>query len=218
MHTKINETEMEPGYGLVDRLLILITGGLGVVIAAALLLFALWGMGAVLVVADTLKSMDAVVALSGGSMDRVDEAAKMYKEGYARRVVFTETTSQVASLGASYTKLYKTEAISLGVPDRDILVTSKPASSTYDEAKAVLSLMNDQGFNSMIVVTDPYHSFRTRLIFREVFRGSGKSIRVRPSSGHWYRSTTWWLSAQGWEATLTEYIKLAGFLVGFRGD
>jgi uncharacterized SAM-binding protein YcdF (DUF218 family) len=78
--------------------------------------------------------------------------------------------------------------------------------------------MNDQGFNSMIVVTDPYHSFRTRLIFREVFRGSGKSIRVRPSSGHWYRSTTWWLSAQGWEATLTEYIKLAGFLVGFRGD
>ncbi len=218
MQMRIDETGMEPRYGLIDRLLIFVTAGLGVVIAAALLIFALWGAGAVLVITDPLKPMDAVVALSGGSMDRVDEAAKMYKEGYARRVVFTETTSQVASLGASYTKLYKTEAISLGVPDRDILVTSKPASSTYDEAKAVLRLMNDQGFNSMIVVTDPYHSFRTRLVFREVFRDSGKSIRVRPSSGHWYRSTSWWLSAQGWEATLTEYIKLAGFLVGFRGD
>ncbi|MHC1784087.1 MAG: hypothetical protein AB9891_15260 [Anaerolineaceae bacterium] len=61
-------------------------------------------------------------------------------------------------------------------------------------------------------MTDSYHSFRTRLQFRDVFSDTDIKVLVRPVRGSWYRSTTWWLSPQGWEATLLEYFKLAAFV------
>jgi uncharacterized SAM-binding protein YcdF (DUF218 family) len=70
-------------------------------------------------------------------------------------------------------------------------------------------------FSNLIVVTDPYHTFRTRLIFRSVFRGSGIKVMVHPISGHWYDSATWFLTPSGWRDTLFEYFKTIGFFLGF---
>jgi uncharacterized SAM-binding protein YcdF (DUF218 family) len=66
----------------------------------------------------------------------------------------------------------------------------------------------------VIVVTDPFHTQRTRMIFREVFDGSGRSVRVHPVPGHWYRSGTWFLSVAGWGNTLREYAKMTGYMLG----
>lgn len=74
--------------------------------------------------------------------------------------------------------------------------------------------MEKHQYQSVIVVTEPYHTQRARMIFRDVFRGSGKVVCVHPVLSHWYRSGTWFLSLDGWQLTINEYVKMAGYLTG----
>lgn len=171
--------------------------------------------GAFLIVADPLKHVDALVVLSGGDTDRVVEAAKLMKAGYARVLVITETGESQGEISPPSASLRR-EAIRLGVSADAILVTGQPASSTTEEAEAVLVLMEKRGFTSCIVVTDPFHSRRTRLVFRDTLHGRGISVRIHPVAGHWYRSSDWFFSREGWTITISEYAKLIGFVLGYR--
>lgn len=187
---------------------------LGLVIAY----FALWALGAFLVIADPQKNVDAAVALSGGNLDRVQEAARLYNEQIVRWVILTETGEEVPELGEQYFILRKNEALKMGVPGDAILVTDHTVTSTLDEAQAVRELLQKTGLSSCIVITDPFHSFRTRLIFRDEFDETGLTVRIRPVRGHWYRSNTWMFSRAGWEATMLEYAKLFGYFLGIKDD
>jgi uncharacterized SAM-binding protein YcdF (DUF218 family) len=108
------------------------------------------------------------------------------------------------------------QVIYAGVPAEYIITTQGRSSSTADEALAVRQTMEKLGLKSCIVVTDPYHTMRTRLIFHREFRGSGIRVRVHPVSEHWYRADRWFLSWRGWQTTLLEYVKLIAYLVGIR--
>lgn len=187
--------------------------GTALFLGLIVLYFGFWAAGAFLVIADPVKESDAAVALSGGELDRVHEAANLYLEQTVNTLILTETGKEIPELGSKYITLLKGEALRMGVPGNAILVTERKVSSTQDEARAVRELMEKSDLSSCIVVTDPYHSFRTRLIFRSEFKGSGLSVRVHPVSGSWYRSNTWWLSAAGWEATVSEYIKLGAYFL-----
>ena len=174
----------------------------------------LWAMGGVLIIADPLGEADAVVDLSGGDLDRIEEAALLFEEKYVKTLIITETGKKLPDIGTSYSTLLKGEARRLGVPDGAILITDLEANSTQEEAVAIRELMKKSELKSCIVVTDPFHSLRTRLIFRKEFQGSDLSVRVRPVRGHWYKSNTWWQSNAGWNATILEYIKLLSNILG----
>lgn len=195
-------------------------GGLALLMLAAFVLeFILTAIGGILIIADPLKKADAVVVLSGGSdLSRMQEAARLYKDKYADMFILTETGQELRNFNESATFYFQLQAMDMGVPSGAILITEQHASSTYEEAKAVRKLLEQRQFKSCIVVTDPFHTFRTRLIFREVFQDSGITVRVRPVRGHWYRSTTWWTTAEGREATIQEYIKIFGYFLGVKGN
>ena len=215
-----NNTE-EPR-GCLNTFLTFLSGALGICLVLLLLFIGcyitFWAAGGILIIADPLEKADAVAALSGGNIDRVEYAAELMHEKYASLLILTETGENVPELGRSYTTLLRTEAIRLGVPNTAILFTKEPASSTYEEAIAIEQLMHENNIKSIIVVTDAYHSFRTKLIFREVFKGSDKHAIVRPVSGQWYQSKTWWLNPRGWQATINEYTKLFAYMLGVKSD
>lgn len=192
-------------------LLLLFLAGLAILLETALL-----AIGGFLIIADPLEKAQAVAVLSGGGMPRMEEAARLYQEGYAQIYILTETGESLAGYNIDYIEQLKLEAIHLGIPPTAIRVTEQHADSTYDEAVALRQLMEREFINSCLVITDPFHTMRTRLIFRDVFRGSDKKIIVRPVSGHWYRSSTWWATAQGREATIEEYIKLFAYWFGIK--
>ena len=171
--------------------------------------------GAVLIIADPLEKADAVVVLSGGN-ERLPEAARLMRERYGEWLVLTETGE--IRPGVFGSDDLRAEANSLGIPSSSILITERTVTSTRDEAVAVLPLMQERNLGSCIVVTDPFHTLRTRVIFRDIFRGSGKEIIVSPVPASWYRSRDWFLSARGWQYTLQEYFKLTLYLLGFRLD
>jgi uncharacterized SAM-binding protein YcdF (DUF218 family) len=172
-------------------------------------------VGGVLIIADPIREVDTIIVLSGGGdLSRVGEGALLYNEKLAPWLVFTETDPLNGELISDTMALLKEEARSLGVPDSAILITPGHAESTLDEARQSLQLMQTNGFTGCIVVTDPFHTLRTRLIFRDVYRKSGITVSVRPVRNHWYRSTTWWASVEGRQATLNEYLKIAAYLLG----
>lgn len=189
-----------------------------VISACGILVFGelvLRGMGALLVTADPLEPADAAVILSGGDNTRIDEAARLYQEQWMDFVILTETGVSVPEWNTDYTNLIRFTAIQKGIPASALLVSEQHVNSTSDEARATLKLMNQRGFHTLIVITDPYHTFRTRLIFQEIFPMESVRVIVHPVRNHWYQSNGWWLSIDGWKVTLLEYIKLSAYLLGF---
>ncbi|MBE0699158.1 MAG: YdcF family protein [Anaerolineaceae bacterium] len=185
----------------------------GFLAGLALLYLLLRGAGAFLITGDPLERGDAVVVLGGGGEQRVVEAVRLVQERYGLWLIVTEPGEVVPGEGPG-SEVFRWVAILEGISPDVILITTKTARNTYEEAEAVLDTMRKHKLNSIIVVTDPFHTQRTRLIFKSVFTGSGLTVRIHPIPGHWYRSTTWFLSLEGWGNTLREYVKLFSFFTG----
>ncbi len=189
-------------------------------VAAVLLPFLLvlgYGMlrwlGAFLIVADPLQPSDAVVVLSGGALDRLDTAVAVIADGNARYLILTNTDER-ADNGRKTTDYLFSEATRRGISVPQIDITDLTVSTTADEAAAVRDLMQERGWQRCVVVTDPYHSRRTRFLFHQAFQGTGLEARVVPVKGSWYRSSSWFLSRDGWETTMREWGKLLAAWLG----
>jgi len=178
--------------------------------------FWLPAIGGFLIVADPLRPADAVVALSGGGRGRAVYAAQLFNQGYAGWFIATSMKLEVPGVRVSYGELVRQEAIWQGVPEEHILIAPGVAETTYHEAVAVRQLALERGLRSLIVVTDPYHTRRARMTFRDVFRGTDVAVIVRPVNAHWYKADSWWQSQNGLRETWTEYVKLALYGVGYR--
>lgn len=178
----------------------------------------LWAMGGFLVVGDPIQRSDAVVLLSGGDDERLGEAVRIYEAGLAGHLLITETGTIPEGGGPRASTLLQRQAEAAGIPGDAIWTTLGKSSSTQDEAEAVRAFSDQRSLDAIIVVTDPYHTRRTQWVFKSVFSDSETRVLVRPVRGHWYQSATWFLSLSGWRVTLTEYLKLAGTLVGISGD
>jgi uncharacterized SAM-binding protein YcdF (DUF218 family) len=172
--------------------------------------------GRFLVVADPLQPADAVVPLGGGGVGRVAQAAALLDEGYATWLVATNAEIDLPGIRSSHSDLIRQEAQWQGVPPERILVAPGVVETTYEEALAVRALAQEQGWRSLLVVTDPYHTRRARLTFRAVLRGTGTTVAVRPVENAQYDPEAWWQSVDGLRETWTEYAKLALYLLGYR--
>lgn len=178
----------------------------------------LWAMGGFLVVGDALQPADAVVLLSGGDKARLGEAVQIYRDGLAGHLLITETGTIPEGGGPRASALLQRQAEAQGVAAGNIWSTLGRSTSTRDEAQAVRDFCEQKGLKSILIVTDPYHTRRTQLIFQAAFSGSEIQVRVRPVRNHWYRSMTWFFKPEGWRVTLTEYAKLAALMLGIQGD
>ncbi len=195
---------------------------LGVFLFVVALIFFGWLalrlIGAFIVVSDPLHETGAIVVLSGGEPDRLVEAARLYSEGYSRKLIVTQTNMDAID-PESQKAIWKIQrAVELGIPKEEVLITQEIVNSTYGEAVQVLYLMQHYGISSCIVVTDPYHSRRTKAIFNDVFNGSGLSVSIWSVPDHWYTAATWFESGAGWRITFSEVFKLIGFWLGVRGN
>ena len=135
------------------------------------------------------------------------------KKTIRRCIILTETGAVLKGYDAQYSSEQRLTLIDADIPSTAIQVIGKHAASTREEAKLVRTLVANTDIHSLIVVTDPYHTLRTRLIWKDVFRDSGIKIIVRPARGSWYKSTSWWMSTAGWKNTINEYAKLAAYVV-----
>jgi uncharacterized SAM-binding protein YcdF (DUF218 family) len=169
-----------------------------------------------LIIADELVPAQAIVMLSGGDESRMDEVLDLYNEHYGRVIVLTETGRQLENFDVLHSDDMRIQLMNNGVPSGNILITDVNVNSTLDEAYAIKELLTNQQYSSAIIVTDPYHTRRTALVFHNAFAESVIKLIFRPVRGSWFNSRTWFLSLKGWQYTILEYLKLFGYYMGIR--
>ena len=193
-------------------------GVIGVVILlAAAVVFgylALRGAGAFLIIADELEPASAIVIMGGGGEPRMREALELYRDKLARVIILTETGEYVEEYDYLQSFDIRIQLMNNGIPAGNILITESEVSSTLEEARAVLKVLQTWQMNSAIIVTDPYHTKRTSIIFNDVFADEEIKLFFQPVTPSWYNSRTWFLSKDGWKFTVLEYAKLGAYFLG----
>jgi uncharacterized SAM-binding protein YcdF (DUF218 family) len=166
---------------------------------------ALLGSGKFLITGDRVQKVGAIVVLSGDEGARVREASKIYLAGMADYVIITKSDHEDIQENRTYSEKMMRIAINEGVASDSILFTNQEAGDTIGEAREVLEVCNQRKINSILVVTDPFHTRRTKIIFTNIFEDSEITTSVHGISDHWYKAGTWFLTPDGWRKTIEEY-------------
>ncbi len=189
--------------------------------AAAFLPYA----GRFLVVNDPLERADVVFALAGSRVERWLEAADLYREGWAPRIVLSPGRTEAAAvrlreLGVRFpsdTDLVRDALIQLGVPAAAIIILPHDVDNTAQEAAAIRPIVQREAWKALIVVTSDYHARRTRLAFRREFGGTGVRVSVRTTRHGTATPSRWWTRRGDIRFVLSELQKLVLYRLGLRG-
>ena len=153
---------------------------------------------------DDLKPVDAIVVLSGEENERVEYAAYLFREGWAKkdRIIMS---GGPAVWKYSWASLMKEHAEYLGIPGKNILLEDK-SRTTEENARFTKEILRKNGYKSIILVTSSYHSGRAAIIFQKVL---GKEIKVlsAPVEDSWFRFSDWWKRRRDRAAVFNEYSK-----------
>jgi uncharacterized SAM-binding protein YcdF (DUF218 family) len=139
-------------------------------------------LGDALISVDPLEKADYIVVL-GGSNERAVEAANLYRQGWAPKVIVSSLNHSVGGL-ADVVEAY-------GVPSENILIDgATKRTATHPETVAQLSGV-DKKTDRFIILTSPYHTSRSRACFQ---RGGYEHIIMRSPDwrvGGRFRSGGW---------------------------
>lgn len=186
--------------------------------------FAAWGGAKFLIKEAALDNADAIVVLSGSAMyrERAHEAARLFLEGRAPRILLTNDNHQGAWSTAQQRNMFYYERSveelrKSGVPPQSIEVIMQPVTSTYDEAQLIRDYTRQHGVRSILIVTSAYHSRRALWVFSKVLRDAGVQIGLDavPPGQQSPPPETWWLTLRGWKLVPTEYVKMVYYLIRY---
>lgn len=216
-----------PAAGTKKKLLpgCLLWGGLAVVLLLGMLYFLrrpiLTGVADGLIVNDALLPADIIFLLNGDFNTRPVEAAELYEEGLAPRVVIARAESGMAvklGLIPNETDISVGVMKRLGVPAEAITILPAPGgvTSTFDEAKVLRDYVEENQVSRIILVTSEFHSRRAKWIFERELRGLPLSLEMAAVPYATFDRTNWWTNENGLITLNNEYIKLVFYYVKYR--
>ena len=177
--------------------------------------------GAWLVKESVPAHADAMVILMGNFPERVLQAADLYSDGRADRILIVEE-----SMGAyrgleergvsiiSKTTQAKESCIALGIPAEKITILPGDARSTLTEAVIVGRYLHDNpGIDSLILVSSPYHLRRAGLIFSKALDELERDVWLGSSPSRYadYNAEKWWRQKEDIQHVLSEILKIFSF-------
>lgn len=176
----------------------------GLILLLGLIVF--FGLGFYLSPQSKLAKADVIVAVSGGdTVARTEEATKLYKAGYAPRIIFAGAALDPES--PSNAEAMARIATRAGVPADDIELEEN-SMDTRQNAAEVARIINQDQYKSVILVTSPYHQRRTYTLFRRAL-GEDFEIINHSSVDHDWRRSNWWATDYSRSLTISEAQKTA---------
>lgn len=153
---------------------------------------------------DKPENSDAIIILGGGDQGRVEEAASLYKSGYADKVIITPvakryTTDELVTIIRHY-----------GIDEEDIII-DETSTSTYTNALRTIEIMDEYNFESALVVTNDYHVKRSKLIF-ERLNDDSKSFKYISATN--LEGEKWYERENAVSHWFGELIKVWGYRLG----
>jgi uncharacterized SAM-binding protein YcdF (DUF218 family) len=167
-----------------------------------------------LIHSDPLQRADVIMVLAP-FLDRIVEAATLYRQGYAPAVIIAPEARGISEqelidrgvIQGSEARR-RDALIALGVPRDAIVILDGQTDSTADEARLFAEWASRHPITRAIVVTSPPHTYRSRLTFLRAVENLGVDIVVHPSSRHPFNGDTWWRNRRTLRDGLIEWQKL----------
>ena len=143
-------------------------------------LYQVWSTGR----GDQARPVDAIVVMGAAQYDgdpspqlaaRLDHVAELWPQGLAPLVVVTggnQPGDRFTEAEASANYL-----VERGVP-ADAIVQETTGHDTYESLRGAADLLTERGLSRVLIVTDPYHSLRSRLTAED----AGLTAYVSPTT------------------------------------
>ena len=151
------------------------------------------------VVNTATKGADAILMLAGSLGTRVGKTIELYKEEYAP-AIWTVTPYERKT---KYPQILKEKNALLaeilafeGIDKMYILPSLKQgATSTFDEAYDLAFYLKSNPIERLIIVTDGFHTLRSKIAFEKVFAKMGISTQLEfaPSFAEDFSLSRWYL-------------------------
>lgn len=169
--------------------------------------------GRYLVYSDPVEPVDVIAVLSGNDESRVREAAELYHQGIAYNIILSKTSQTFGEYKQPYTMLQEEMLHDLDIPGGAVYIAEVTAKNTGQEASGIKKRMYDLGYSGVMVVTDAWHTRRVKMIFEQSFRNTGFKVLVHPVPDSGYNKYLWWLTPDGWSKTVSEYVRILGYII-----
>lgn len=173
-------------------------------------------IGRFLVLDDKPERSQAVVVLSTGIeyYPRLIEAAALFREGYAEKIVIngnrkSEALRELERKGFVeccpwYENSLRVLSL-LGVPrEKVIAISAEDAYDTVSEAEAVGTELLKQRMARIIITTSKFHTRRARYIWEKRFPREF-TLRAVPARNDPYSADSWWKEGRQIRWVLAEY-------------
>lgn len=157
-----------------------------------------------------MAKVEVMFVLSGNAEDRGREAAKLYKEGWAERIVCTGEEDAIPvhwpddwlSMG-EFTKYV---IVTHGVDSNRIELIPN-GTSTWEEHLAIVKYCKEQNLKKIMIVTSRFHTNRVRMVFDDPLEEAGIEWVLRGAVDSEFNESEWWEKEEGMIFVTNEYLK-----------
>ncbi|MBW1769206.1 MAG: YdcF family protein, partial [Deltaproteobacteria bacterium] len=176
----------------------------------------LGGLGRFLVFDEDSVPSDAVIVLNTGVeySPRLIEAARLFRDGFARKVVIngnrkTDVLRGLEKRGFKRCCTWYEDSLRIlslyGVSrDKVVYISAEDAYDTVTEAEAVGKELLKKGFTRIIITTSKYHTRRARYIWKKMYGGKLAICSVSAKTDP-YDPRGWWRQGRQVRWVLAEY-------------
>ena len=168
---------------------------------------------------EPLVKADAIFVLAGTVAERPLEAADLFEEGYAPRVLVTRDTTEPAVIiagtrGATLPQRYELNRevlLKLGVPETALIVPDRVHDNTASEAETLREVAVRSGWRRVIVVSSAYHLRRVAIASRRQLRGTGIEVVLRATRYDPAVPDRWWTRRSDIRWVVSEVPKVVAY-------
>ena len=159
-------------------------------------------------------SADLIVVLGGDNGNRVIQAAELWRQGFAPRLLMTGLSNSPEEARPYYLNWRAQFLLDRDVP-REAILYDDYSGNSWEEAVNTFALLQARGWKRVIVVSDPPHMRRLRWVWGKVFDGSGIDVSLVSSRPRWWDARQWWHNNLAMKFVVSEYLKLAYYILRY---
>ena len=173
-------------------------------------------IGSWLDVGEPPQKTDAVMLLGGDRDTRTFRVADLYLQDFADQVLITTGQDADETARPRGHRINQEILLRCGVPSHDIVVLDTEVGTTFDEAQTLSGYLSEHPGHSVTVVTNDYHTRRSRWVFRQVLGHSAmQRVHFVSAPPDRFHAGNWWKNEDGFTLYMAEFFKFSFYLVRY---
>lgn len=163
---------------------------------------------------------DYVYILPGDETVRPLVGAALVNAGLARKVLIPSTrvsADEKDGISPPTSEIVRRILLHRGISKETIISLKSANRTTFDDARVLAGYLESEPQDTVIVITNAFHTRRTRYIFREVLGRKADRLRFIAAPNPGFADDNWWQQRSGIRIVLSENIKLLFYFLRY-GD